>query len=113
MEQPDGVHHGGIHPLAEVAGVVPAAGQIDVLAVVAAAGVVQMANRMDTGHGNAAPLRPMVRDGFGQRASPDVRTDEERDGTLISSSSLTHQHLAANLAEVSDQAIAEIGGNLV
>ena len=99
----------GAHPLAQVAGVVPAAGDVDVLAVVAAARVVQVAGRVHVGHRHAAALRAVVAHGLGQRAPPDVRPDEERHGKLAADGDLVHG-FAVDVAEVADQAVDQVGG---
>ena len=76
-EKTEGIHHGCAHPFAQVAGIVPAAGGVDVRAVVAAARVVEMTSRMHVRHGDSAALRAMVAGDDGEKPAPGIAPDEE------------------------------------
>jgi hypothetical protein len=76
-QQPKGVHHCRVHPLPQVARIVPAAGRIYMDARIPAARIIEMADRMHIRHCNPAALRAMIADHNRKEATPGVRTDEK------------------------------------
>ena len=85
----------------------PAACQVDVLAVVAAARVVEVACRVHVRNGHATALRVMIADGFRQCAPPRVGTDEERRTALAPRGDLI-KAFAVEVAEIAGQTIRDI-----
>src|SRR3989442_994862 len=69
-KETEGVHHGGVHPLAQITGIVPAARGIDVDSVVAAARVVEMTGGMNIGNRYTAALGAMVAGDLRKKAAP-------------------------------------------
>ncbi len=106
-EQREAVEHGGAHPLTQIAGIVPAAGDVDVLTGVATARVVEVTGRVHIRHLDTAALGMDVADRLGQRAAPDVRPDEERHRALLARGELVHG-FASEVGEIADKARAEV-----
>src|SRR6476646_4791587 len=107
-EKTKGVHHGGAHPFAQVAGIVPAAGSVDMHAIVAAARVVEMAHRMDVRHGDPAALRAMVAGNDREEPAPGIAPDEEGRRKFGAGVNLVHT-FARDGGEIAGQGSSEIG----
>ena len=76
-EKPERVHHRGVHPLPQVACIVPASDSIHVRATVAAPCIVEMTNGVYVRNGDATSLRIVIAHDKRKKAPPGIRPDEE------------------------------------
>jgi hypothetical protein len=112
LKQADGGEHGCVHPLADVAGIVPAARHVDVLAGVAPHSVVQVAGGVHIRDGDAASLGMVIAQRDGQGAPPCVLANEERHRAL-SAGGRDEQSFPIERAEIAHHVISQVARHLL